>query len=1209
MASRFPNPQRQQTALPGQHDLPIVNRGNGEDETLHLSLENGDFETALQLIPRDGSCITLSPNKFTPLHYACQHGRADMVKILITKYNYSSECRSLNGQTPLHTAAKYGNFNCMDECVSCEPQVRVYAEPGGVECRGIQLEPNLKFFPRDDDGNTPLHIAACHDHLNVVKHLVEKACQHIKCTNANGQTPLHLAAKHGSLNVVQYLLNRGSDLAQADKQGKNALFLAAENGKLDVLMCLAHEKNCNPETLKESIRCNSGQTLLHVACHGGSVRTVEFLTQTLHCSLSTRDESGNTPLHLASEEGHLEVVKYLTIEKHCNPRCRNREGNMPLHLAAYNGCLDVLRFFIRDQNCSAMSAGWNGRTPLHYASQQGQNEVVRFLANDVGVKPSICDKSGVTPLHLASGQGHLEVVRFLTDEMKCDPLCKTNAGDTPLHWAAKNDCSDIVQYFITEKGCDSMCKGAINRTPLHHASKDGKIDVVKYLVEMERVDLLAKDNTLLTVTSELVLPNPFPLHIRKHLPLCFQGNTPLDLACQMDQRDTVFFLASKGATSSSSKLKDWDPLHPNVKICAVGNPGSGKTTLLTAFQNLDQSNVAPNTTGIIPTKFNSSELGEIKLYDFAGENEYYATHETLLGDSSQPLYLVLLNLKDSSQQIRDALHFWEFLISNALNRCNRNEIPPGTLLAHIIAVGSHADCIDQGLLRSKSAELDRIMKSRSHFQSLNRVCSVTLDCRNYCSGGMKRLRQQIQQTCKSVQKQAVFDYQNGHLLKTFIREHLPHQKACTFHELLGWVLDVEDEKFEPLKTPPVLYAACVGLNFGGHIVFLTKRKSPDDSWLLLSEKTILHKVHSLLQHLKNFSQTGVLSLSQLEKVIIRMKDINTELAIRYMLGTDMCTIVNVNITGTEYQNSPPGEKYYFFPSLLSAERPSDVWTCRGNFTHYFGWCLKCTGPYQFFTPKSVEALLIKLIHKFKLVLDPKSFSHPQNCRIWKYGICWWHTDGIETVVEVSQQSKIITVVMRCMLGSEMELNKLRTSVLQQISSVPNDFCPEVKSEELIIHTDCLRQYPLQNAPEVPMTKLARAIVQKDKYVIFEDRKHRFLDLKTSLYFEPYQDLGMELLERLFNPPNSREVVPVETLYDIAAALQNEWKLLAYVLDISPKMIAEIERESPLQTERCNSVLFKWSQSNGTYAALRSILAQYSIFGGRNPLVSHSTCLA
>ena len=142
-----------------------------------------------------------------------------------------------------------------------------------------------------------------------------------------------------------------------------------------------------------------------------------------------------------------------------------------------------------------------------------------------------------------------------------------------------------------------------------------------------------------------------------------------------------------------------------------------------------------------------------------------------------------------------------------------------------------------------------------------------------------------------------------------------------------------------------------------------------------------------------------------------------------------------------------------------------------------------------------------------------------------------------------------------------------------------------------------------------MTKLARAIVQKDKYVIFEDRKHRFLDLKTSLYFEPYQDLGMELLERLFNPPNSREVVPVETLYDIAAALQNKWELLAHVLDIFSNTIAEIKRESPLQTERCNSVLFKWSQSNGTYAALRSILAQYSIFGGRNPLVSHSTCLA
>lgn len=494
------------------------------------------------------------------------------------------------------------------------------------------------------------------------------------------------------------------------------------------------------------------------------------------------------------------------------------------------------------------------------------------------------------------------------------------------------------------------------------------------------------------------------------------------------------------------------------------------------------------------------------------------------------------------------------------------------------------------------------MQSPSHFQSLKHECSVTLDCRKSSSCGMKTLRQQIQQTCRCVQNQADFDYQNGHLLKTFLQEHLKHQKACTFHELLGWVLDVEDEKFEQLKTPTVLYAACVGLNFGGHIVFLTEGESPDDSWLLLSEKTILHKVHSLLQHLKESSQTGVLSLSQLKKVIIQLKHINPDLAIRYMLGMDMCTIVNVNfITSIEHQNSPPGENYYFFPSLISAERPDDVWTSRTHFTHYFGWCLKCTGPYQFFTPKSVEALFIKMIH-----LDPESFSHDlsRNCRVWKYGICWWYPDGIETIVEVSQQSKRITVVMRCMEKSEMKLNKLRTSVLQQISSVLMVFCPEVKSEELIIHTDCLRQYPLQNAPEVSMTKLALAIAQKKKCVIFEDCEHRFLDLEKSLYFEPYQGLGIELLKRLFNPPNPMEVIPVETLYDIATALQNEWKSLAYVLGMSQRMIAEIERESTLQTERCKSVLFKWSKSNGTYAALRNILAKYSIFGGRNPLVSH-----
>ena len=520
-----------------------------------------------------------------------------------------------------------------------------------------------------------------------------------------------------------------------------------------------------------------------------------------------------------------------------------------------------------------------------------------------------------------------------------------------------------------------------------------------------------------------------------------------------------------------------------------------------------------------------------------------------------------------------------------------------TLLAHIIAVGSHSDCLASEELQSKSEVLARIMRSPSPFPPLQHVTHITLDCRRPSSAGMKSLRQNIQDICKKVYSQVDFDYQNGHLLRTFVEQHLSHQKACNFNELVGWVLDVDDTEFQPLKSPEVLFQACKALNVSGDLILLTEGESPDDSWLVLNKNAFLRQVHSLLPDFEKFEvMNGVLSHSKVKSVALHT-DLNPELVIRYMCGMDMCTKIDVNhILGYNHQR---GEKYYFFPSLINAEMPDDVWISSTEFTQLFGWCLHCTKPDQFFTPKCVDMLLLS-IHKLVPNLSPN------NCRIWKYGICWWNPDGIETVIEVSQQCKKLVAVMRCLKESEVKFIKHRSSVIEQVLSIQKTFCPEVNVEELVIHTRNPHQhYPIEVAAEILMTDVASSIVNNHPYVKLGCREHQLLKLNDLIFFEPYQGLDNELLRKIFNPQNPKEHVSESDLDAIATAVQTKWKLLAGVLAVSPQVIARLERDTTSNPfEKCKNILTSWSQiSDGTYIALRQDLGQHSIFLGRNPLVS------
>lgn len=79
----------------------------------------------------------------------------------------------------------------------------------------------------EDDGLTPLHLAAENCHTNVVVLLLDEGAN-INVTAADKATPLHLAAQEGCTDVVKVLLDRSAKINLRDDQKRTPLLRAEQ---------------------------------------------------------------------------------------------------------------------------------------------------------------------------------------------------------------------------------------------------------------------------------------------------------------------------------------------------------------------------------------------------------------------------------------------------------------------------------------------------------------------------------------------------------------------------------------------------------------------------------------------------------------------------------------------------------------------------------------------------------------------------------------------------------------------------------------------------------------------------------------------------------------------------------------------------------------------------------------------------------------------
>ena len=665
-----------------------------------------------------------------------------------------------------------------------------------------------------------------------------------------------------------------------------------------------------------------------------------------------------------------------------------------------------------------------------------------------------------------------------------------------------------------------------------------------------------------------------------------------------------------------------DPADMAIKIFVLGNPGGGKSTLVKSIQTEAESfasrikhqltkvkGVDEKTAGIIPYDIHSKTLGHITMFDFAGHREYYAGHDALLRNSvthSPSVIILVVDIRDEEHKIKGTVEYWlEFLTQLGQE---------GSPELHLLVTGSHVDKIPSNDVKTK---LEFLQSHMNNCNLENLVCMepVMLDCRYAESSSMSKLRSILSKCCQGLRVSEDMEFSN-HCFLVFLLHKFDNQPAITLNTAMSKIREAsENEEYWTFMKSLDLLSICEQLNKRGNILLLRNCKSPENSWIILDKDILLTKINGTIfapegfkEHKNVATSTGVVPVSKLASIFC---DVDTDMITEFLCHMEFCHEITDPSLLSQLQadrSSSPQDKFLFFPGLVNLDTPRDLWQPNGDLGYHSGWLLKCFKSEQFFSPRFLQVLLLRLTFGFALApADPPDISCPvllRNCSIWKNGISWANRFGVEAIVEVIDQ-KLIVVMTRCLQSNEMDSIFLRSSLIRMVLDTKREFCRNVAAREYLVHPDDAIHYPVNptKVTTVNMTEVAKTVSEGGTCIV---KSNTLLKLEKLLHFEPYADLNGNILQELFDKRNHHKEIKSELFYHIAEHAHSKTKDFVTLFKTSTLKLDNLMVHAPPgNVHKLVRVFQLWRDgrgSEGTYSNFHKKLSEFSVFAGRNPLL-------
>ncbi|XP_078594818.1 uncharacterized protein LOC144872467 [Branchiostoma floridae x Branchiostoma japonicum] len=710
------------------------------------------------------------------------------------------------------------------------------------------------------------------------------------------------------------------------------------------------------------------------AVQKGDVPTVKRGLEAAVDITAESDLGKYTSLHVASKFGQTDVAELL-IHHGADLEAKDQDQSTPLHHAAAGGHTGTCELLIckgADVNAS------NKWTPLHRAANAGHTGTCKVLI-DAGAEVNVRKQNQQTSLDRAASWGHTETCELLISSGA--ELLVPNMA-MPLHWAARHSHIETCKLLI-RKGADVTAKDKRGKIPLDVA-KDQEIH--RILKEAKR---------------------------------------------KAEQEKSYHELLQKSGGVKVDRFK----------VSLVGNETNGKSTLKKSLRKdpstQEQSVMSPDeelsdpTPGVDIETFPIPGVGEVSMWDFAGQAEYAVTHSMFM-DAENTVFNVLYNITDDSETQEKQVHRWLRFIKSC-NRADPNRQPD------VILVASHADKVAPTYGQGLAASLLEAMKDefKDHLRIADEV--ILMDCRQTGTPEMDKLKSVLARLREDLlQKQREMPRLCAEIMKC-----LPEWREREASPVMMWDEYVKKVKgIDKLVTEDFLKKSTRYLHHLAEIIFITPTTS--DPILVLTPNWLGTDVFGpamapvsipIRRILRKTRDPGYITRSEIQKVFKSVADV--DLLITLLQEFQLCHSYD--------------EQAFIFPGLLKQFMPPEKWQSTPEpKVVYFGKQVQCADSTDMFSSGFFPRVQTRLMRELKR-------EERWRPSLWRDGAkC--ADRNVEGLIKLSHDGRAVNICVRSAQGDKVQCGKMLQQLENIIGDVLYEYSPGTSTVENVLSARALKEH-------------------------------------------------------------------------------------------------------------------------------------------------------
>ena len=200
-----------------------------------------------------------------------------------------------------------------------------------------------------------------------------------------------------------------------------------------------------------------------------------------------------------------------------------------------------------------------------------------------------------------------------------------------------------------------------------------------------------------------------------------------------------------------------------------------------------------------------------------------------------------------------------------------------------------------------------------------------------------------------------------------------------------------------------------------HVVLNISKLTNEVHELLFSESAVsnLKKAHAGMQ-------TASLNIGILPEDLLA-KILPPYITKECLIHLQYCQQISHNDVGvfpSLEQADSSNQSFLFFPALCSVDKSQVSWDESTGSSFSIGWLALCTDPRDYFPPRFLHVLILRLVYAFTLSVPAQqqtaraSPEHSRRCTMWKKGVHWKMEEGVDCMVELVNGSKGVVVLSK-----------------------------------------------------------------------------------------------------------------------------------------------------------------------------------------------------